>query len=153
MQYPGAVTLINKAEYWSVSKLEHGVGKNNNVRFPVTWNYMLKQSAFCFGLSPSSCTAVSQLEESRVAHQQRRLQSDERSGRHTRSRRRRITDRDLCYSADKTETRQMCRGWIDTKFIKLFFSRRWWQWCLVRFDDCQEQEMDWSGPNGHTGLK
>lgn len=46
MQYPGAVTLINKAEYWFVSKLEHGA--DNDVRSPVTWNYIVKQSAFFF---------------------------------------------------------------------------------------------------------
>lgn len=46
MQYPGAVALINKAEYWFVSKLEHGA--NNNIRFPVTWNYTKKKSALCF---------------------------------------------------------------------------------------------------------
>lgn len=45
MQYPGAVTLINKAEYRFVSKLEHGA--DNNVGFPVTWNYT-KKSARCF---------------------------------------------------------------------------------------------------------
>jgi len=106
---------------WILICLQIGArrGKNNNVRFPVTWNYMLKQSAFCLGLSPSSRAALSQTGRTRVPHIQEEAVEWLNAGAqtvvlffHNKSR---MMDGDMCAALLMKKDRRAC--WIN-RFLK-----------------------------------